>query len=144
MEGIAVNLHLISEHGEMRTGAVDPRINALRQMAAEPIRDDVRAITVCKAVEDADLARLATSAVVTKVPAGQCFVAEGEPAEFFFVVTAGTAKLFKLLPDGRRQIIRFVGPGQFFGLAVSDIYSSAPRRSSPCDIAGFSVPSCTS
>jgi CRP/FNR family transcriptional regulator len=131
MEGIAVNLHLISEHGEMRTGAVDPRINALRQMAAEPIRDDVRAITVCKAVEDADLARLATSAVVTKVPAGQCFVAEGEPAEFFFVVTAGTAKLFKLLPDGRRQIIGFVGPGQLLGLAVSDTYAFSAEAIEP-------------
>src|SRR5471030_2478265 len=81
---------------------------------------DVRAISVCNAIADADLARLATSAVVTEVPAGQCFVDEGEPANSFFVVTAGTVKLFKLLPDGRRQIIRFVGPGQFFGLAVSD------------------------
>jgi len=84
---------------------------------------DVRAITVCNAIADADLARLATIAVVTEVPAGQCFIDEGEPAHCFFVITAGTAKLFKLLPDGRRQIIRFVGPGQFFGLAASDIYT---------------------
>src|ERR1700680_1112671 len=74
---------------------------------------DVRAITVCNAIADIDLARLATSAVVIEVPAGQCFIDEGEPADSFFVVTAGTAKLFKLLPDGRRQIIAFVGPGHF-------------------------------
>lgn len=37
-------------------------------------------------------------------------------------VTAGTAKLFKLLPDGRRQITGFVGAGHFLGLAVSDTY----------------------
>ncbi len=83
---------------------------------------EVRAITVCNAIAEVDLARLATSAVVTEVPAGQCFVDEGEPADAFFVVTAGTAKLFKLLPDGRRQIIRFVGPGQFLALAISDTY----------------------
>jgi hypothetical protein len=65
-----VNLqHLTSERGEMRIGADDPRIHALRQMATEPICD-VRAIT--EAVADADLARLATSVVVTEVPAGQC------------------------------------------------------------------------
>jgi hypothetical protein len=72
---------------------------------------EVRAITVCNAIDVADLARLATIAVVTEVPAGQCFVDEGEPATCFFVITAGTAKLFKLLPDGRRPMIRFVGPG---------------------------------
>ena len=38
---------------------------------------DVRAITVCNAIADADLARLATIAVVTEVPAGQCFVDRG-------------------------------------------------------------------
>jgi CRP/FNR family transcriptional regulator len=92
---------------------------------------EVRAITVCNAIDDADLARLATIAVVTEVPAGQCFVDEGEPADSFFVVTAGTAKLFKLLPDGRRQIIRFVGPGQFFGLAVSDTYAFTAEAIEP-------------
>jgi CRP/FNR family transcriptional regulator len=92
---------------------------------------EVRAITVCSAIDDADLARLATIAVVTEVPAGQCFVDGGEPATCFFVITAGTAKLFKLLPDGRRQIIRFVGPGQFFGLAASDIYTFSAEAIEP-------------
>ena len=68
---------------------------------------------------------------MTKVPAGQCFVVEGEPANIFFVVTAGTAKLFKLLPDGRRQIIGFVGPGQFLGLAVSDTYAFSAEAIEP-------------
>jgi CRP/FNR family transcriptional regulator len=126
-----VNLHhLTSERGEMRIGADDPRIHALRQMATEPICD-VRAITVCKAVADADLARLATSAVVTEVPAGQCFIDEGDPANVLFVVTAGTAKLFKLLPDGRRQIIGFVGPGQFLGLAESEAYAFSAEAIEP-------------
>jgi CRP/FNR family transcriptional regulator len=78
---------------------------------------------VCNAIPDADLARLAAAAVVTEVPGGQCFIDEGEPANSFFNITAGTAKLFKLLPDGRRQITGFVGPGHFLGLAVSDTYA---------------------
>jgi CRP/FNR family transcriptional regulator, anaerobic regulatory protein len=92
---------------------------------------DVRAITVCKAIADADVARLATIAVVTEVRAAQCFVDEGEPADSFFVVTAGTAKLFKLLPDGRRQIIGFVGPGHFLALAVSDTYAFSAEAVEP-------------
>ncbi len=92
---------------------------------------DVRAITVCNAIANADLARLATIAVVTEVPAGQCFIDEGEPADSFFIVTAGTAKLFKLLPDGRRQIIAFVGPGHFLALAVSDTYAFSAEAIEP-------------
>ena len=84
---------------------------------------EARPLSVCNAIPDADLARLATIAVVTEVSAGQCFIGEGEPANSFFNVTAGTAKLFKLLPDGRRQITGFVATGHFLGLAVSDTYA---------------------
>jgi CRP/FNR family transcriptional regulator len=133
-------MHPISESSEMRIGAAEgPRINTLRQTTTEQLLHlgereevcDVRAITVCSAIADADIARLATSAVVTEVAAGQCFIDEGDPANSFFVVTAGTAKLFKLLPDGRRQIIRFVGPGQFLGLAVSDTYAFSAEAIEP-------------
>ena len=92
--------------------------------AADPCAHcDARSVSVCNAIGDADLARLASVAVVTEVAAGQCFIDEGEPATSFFNITAGTAKLFKLLPDGRRQITGFVGPGHFLGLAVSDTYA---------------------
>ncbi len=84
---------------------------------------EVRARSVCSAIPDGDLARLSAIAVETDVAAGQTFVDEGEPAKGFVNVIAGTAKLFKTLPDGRRQITGFVGPGQFLGLAVSDTYA---------------------
>ena len=92
---------------------------------------EVRARSVCGAIPDADLARLSAIAVVTDVAAGQTFIDEGEPAGSFFNVTAGTAKLFKTLPDGRRQITGFVGPGQFLGLAVSDAYAFSAEAIEP-------------
>ncbi len=84
---------------------------------------EARAFSVCNAIGDADIQRLAAIAVVIEVSAGRSFINEGDPADSFFNVTAGTAKLFKLLPDGRRQITGFVGPGHFLGLAVSDTYA---------------------
>jgi CRP/FNR family transcriptional regulator len=84
---------------------------------------EARAVSVCNAIGDADLGRLAAITAVTEVAPGQCFIDEGEPANCFFNITAGTAKLFKLLPDGRRQITGFVGAGHFLGLAVSDTYA---------------------
>ena len=86
-------------------------------------RCDARAISVCNAVPDADIARLASMAVVSHAAPGTCFIEEGEPATAFFNITRGHAKLFKLLPDGRRQITGFVGLGHFLGLAVSDTYA---------------------
>ncbi len=91
----------------------------------------VRARSVCSAIPDGDLARLAAIAVVTDVAAGQTFIDEGEPASSFFNVTAGNAKLFKTLPDGRRQITGFVGPGQFLGLAVGDTYAFSAEAIEP-------------
>lgn len=90
-----------------------------------------RLVSVCNAIGDADLARLATIAVETEAGAGQCFIDEGEPAGAFFNITAGRAKLFKLLPDGRRQITGFVGPGHFLGIAVSDTYAFSAEAIEP-------------
>lgn len=84
---------------------------------------EARPLSVCNAIADADLARLAGIAVVTEVPPGQCFIREGDAASSFFNITGGTAKLFKLLPDGRRQITGFASVGHFLGLAVSDTYA---------------------
>jgi CRP/FNR family transcriptional regulator, anaerobic regulatory protein len=84
---------------------------------------EARALSVCSAIPDGDMSRLTTIMAVAEAAAGQGFIDEGEPATCFFNITAGTAKLFKLLPDGRRQITGFVGPGQFLGLAVSDTYA---------------------
>jgi len=74
-------------------------------------------------VPDSHAARLPAIAVLTDAQAEQGFTDEGLPAACFVNITVGSAKLFKLLPDGRRQNTGFVGAGQFIGLAVSDIYA---------------------
>ncbi|HYD99220.1 MAG TPA: helix-turn-helix domain-containing protein, partial [Alphaproteobacteria bacterium] len=55
--------------------------------------------------------------------AAEAGIAEGEPADHLFNVTAGTVKLYKLLPDGRRQITGFLGPGDMLGLAAGTGYA---------------------
>jgi CRP/FNR family transcriptional regulator, anaerobic regulatory protein len=84
---------------------------------------DARHLSVCNAIPDPEIARLAAAAVVQEARAGATFIDEGEPATAFFNITRGTAKLYKLLPDGRRQITGFVTVGHFLGLAVSDSYA---------------------
>ena len=99
-----------------------------------------RPLSVCNAIGEVDLGRLAAFASVIEAPAGRTFISEGQPADCFFNVTAGSAKLFKLLPDGRRQITGFVGIGHFLGLAVSDTYAFSAEAMEPVRYCRFPRP----
>jgi len=99
-----------------------------------------RPYSVCSAIEDKDLARLASVAQIISVTPGRSFIDEGDTAQHFFNITAGTAKLFKLLPDGRRQITGFAGVGHFLGLAVSTTYAFGAEAVEPMRICRFTRP----
>lgn len=96
-----------------------------------------RPFSVCSVIEDADLQRLGAAAVTVTVQPGHSFIQEGDPAEHFFNVTAGTAKLYKLLPDGRRQVTGFAAVGYFLGLAVSAGYSFSAEALEPMRVCRF-------
>ena len=114
--------------------ALDPR-------AMDPCAScEARSVSVCNAIHDAELGRLAALAQVSEAPAGSSFIREGEQADCFFNITAGTAKLYKLLPDGRRQITGFVGVGHFLGLAVSETYAFSAEAIEPVRFCRFSRP----
>lgn len=113
-------------------------VEALKRATQPCAGCEARPFSVCSAVDPKDLARLAELAVPMAIPAGKCFIEEGDPAEHFFNVTQGTAKLFKGLPDGRRQITGFAGVGHFLGLAVSDIYAFGAEAVEPMRVCRFS------
>jgi CRP/FNR family transcriptional regulator len=75
----------------------------------------VREIAVCTALSGPELERL-RSIAVTKLfePGGTLFAAE-EPATMLGTVVRGTIKCFKLLADGRQQVVGFLFPGDFIG-----------------------------
>jgi CRP/FNR family transcriptional regulator, anaerobic regulatory protein len=54
-----------------------------------------------------------------RLAAGQTLFHDGDPATLVYNLTKGTLKLYKLLPNGRRQVTGFLFPGAFLG-AVSD------------------------
>jgi CRP/FNR family transcriptional regulator len=83
----------------------------------------VRQLSICDAVPEADLTRLGACAIGGVARPGTLFIAEADPATAFFNIISGTARLYKLLPDGRRQITGFADAGNFLGLAVSDTYA---------------------
>lgn len=45
---------------------------------------------------------------------------EGDPVKRLYELVKGSVMLYKLLPDGRRQVVEVLRPGDIFGLAGSD------------------------
>lgn len=81
---------------------------------------EVRHIAVCRTLDCDDLALMKQMGWSLRLRAGQTLFHEGDPATRVFSVTRGSLKLYKLLPDGRRQVTGFLFPGDFLGIAVDD------------------------
>lgn len=106
-------------------------------------RCGARAQSVCCVLDERDLARLAAVAVHLDFERGQTFIEEGDPALDFYNIIEGTVKLYKLLPDGRQQVMGFSGPGYFLGLAVSQTYAFSAQAIEPVRLCRFSRPKLT-
>jgi len=88
------------------------------EMAAVPeecAQCAVREIAVCTALSAPELERLRGIAVTKVYEPGATLFAADEPATMVGTVVSGTIKCFKLLADGRQQIVGFLFPGDFVG-----------------------------
>jgi len=84
---------------------------------------DIRETAFCKGVPEQELARLETIAAFLDINPGETIINEADPAEFIFNVTGGAMKLYKLMPDGRRQITGFLFSGSFLGVSDHSEYA---------------------
>jgi len=50
---------------------------------------------------------------------GEFFFHQGEPAEYFYVITEGRVRLSQINPEGHQVIIHFMGPGDGMGIIVA-------------------------
>ena len=108
-------LHLSHDAAIARTVATR-LVNPCSQCKARPL-------SICMGVDEGCLDQLAAAITTLRLPAHGMLAAEGEDADHFFNITSGAVKLYKLLPDGRQQIVGFLFPGDFVGLAVRDSYA---------------------
>jgi CRP/FNR family transcriptional regulator len=69
---------------------------------------------------EADLCEIGNLARRVSFPAKSTIVTESEPSVAIYALTRGTACLYKMLADGRRQIVGFALPGDFLGSPFSD------------------------
>jgi CRP-like cAMP-binding protein len=78
---------------------------------------------LCEAVDDRDKdavqALEAARSAVRLYDRGEVIYALGDPADYVFKVITGWVSLHRDMPDGRRQIARFVLPGGLFGIEAA-------------------------
>ena len=84
---------------------------------------EVRTASICGVLGCGDLAEFKRLGWTMRVKAGQAVFHQGDPATRVFTLTSGAMKLYRLLPDGRRQVVGFLLPGDFLGITVDDEYA---------------------
>lgn len=63
---------------------------------------------------------------------------EGDRADHIYSIVSGAVKLSKLMFDGRRQIIGFLFPGDFFGFSPDGLYGYTAEVITPAALCRFS------
>src|ERR1700691_3396719 len=65
-----------------------------------------------------DLELVLAAATQRRCFADSVVVNQGDPAEYFFLLTNGYARHFFLTPEGRKVLLLWLGPGEVFGGAT--------------------------
>ena len=74
----------------------------------------------CDARELTELKRLATT---IRFEGGQTIFSEGDEARSAFGLSHGVVRLYRLLPDGRRQVVAFAFPGDFLAMPLAERFT---------------------
>jgi CRP/FNR family transcriptional regulator, anaerobic regulatory protein len=83
----------------------------------------VRHRAICSAVDFDRIGDLHAIVSHRDIAAGTAIFDEGDGAGIVYNISAGEVRLFKLLPDGRRQITGFLRAGDFLGLSCHGTYT---------------------
>jgi CRP/FNR family nitrogen fixation transcriptional regulator len=70
-------------------------------------------------------AAMESLATVMRCQRGETVYEQGDRSEYWYRVTSGLARKCALTPEGRRRIIEFSLPGDFFGFSARDAHACA-------------------
>jgi CRP/FNR family transcriptional regulator len=73
----------------------------------------------------------ATRVKTHRLPAHDVIYYEGDAADRIFELIEGAVMLYKLLPDGRRQVVEIIGPNDVFGMLASKTYDCNAETLTP-------------
>lgn len=99
----------------------------------------IRHLTICGGFEPEELRYLEPLVGHRDLTPGQGLFDEEDKADFAYNLVEGTIRLYKLLPDGRRQITGFAIPGDFLGLASRGHYAYSAEAVSGAALCRFKL-----
>jgi len=68
---------------------------------------------------------------------GQTLLLEGDATNQVYTVFAGILGCYKIAPDGRRQIVAFLFPGDFLGVSIDGEYPYSVEAITQADVCAF-------
>lgn len=83
-------------------------------MTTVSVKNHIRSIPYFQAVAEDELVYITENSLLRTYDAGEIIFMEGEPAQGLWIVERGTAKIFKLNPDGGEHILHLRGVGKTF------------------------------
>lgn len=98
----------------------------------------VRLISVCSALSREELEDFERMSQTVHFAPRSVIATQSEAAEYLFTVTEGVVRLYRFLPDGRRQILGFALPGDFLGLSLLDVYGFSADAVTETTVCRFS------
>jgi CRP/FNR family transcriptional regulator, nitrogen oxide reductase regulator len=81
-------------------------------------------------VQPEDLAQILAEARSALFAKGALVFEQGAPADSFFLLLNGRVRAYRLTPDGQQIVVRFVGPGDMFGIAQAIGAAAYPANAS--------------
>lgn len=97
----------------------------------------VRDVSICRSVCDETLRDMEDMSQRRQFSARQTIFSEGDRAEMLFNVLRGMVRLYKLLSNGRRQIVGFALPGDFLGLSLEANYKVSADAITEVEVCRF-------
>jgi CRP/FNR family transcriptional regulator len=97
----------------------------------------VRSLSLCAALDPGELRAFERLAHQLHLAPKETLFGQDEPVDSVFNLDEGVVRLYKLLPDGRRQIVGFALPGDFLGLVPGERYSFSADAIGPVKVCRF-------
>jgi CRP/FNR family transcriptional regulator len=88
------------------------------------VDESLRSSLLFKRLSSEDRGRLAPHVRVRAYAKGDTIFGEGDPSDFFFDITAGRVKIFKVTPTGKDVILEMFGAGDPLGAVA--VYTGRP------------------
>ncbi len=122
----------------MNTAAAQAELEKVRLEDVHPCAScGARPLGVCADLKGHELQSMACASESVSAQPGQALFHEGDPNPYVFNVVDGAVKLYRLLPDGRRQITGFLFQGDFLGLGGRGASSFTAEALTPLNACRF-------